>query len=95
MPVLLQFAQKNDQLELMTGFAFKSTTTYLPTSWLLALSLPAQQQFEKFKIVQYYIFCNTFFLLLTTKYKVSNLTQRLPRIKSIDCQQSPPFFQFY
>ena len=25
MPVLLQFAQKNDQLELMTRFAFKST----------------------------------------------------------------------
>ena len=29
MPVLLQFAQKNDQLELMTRFAFKSTPALL------------------------------------------------------------------
>ena len=32
MPVLLQFAQKNDQLELMTGFAFKSTPASLRRS---------------------------------------------------------------
>ena len=39
MPVLLQFAQKNDQLELMTGFAFKSTTTYLSASHPVAACL--------------------------------------------------------
>ena len=39
MPVLLQFAQKNDQLELMTGFAFKSTTTYLSASRPVAACL--------------------------------------------------------
>ena len=55
MPVLLQFAQKNDQLELMTGFAFKSTTTYLSASRPVAACLTVVREIINSAI--YILFC--------------------------------------